>query len=84
MDDQLIALLERLNLEPSGVLSPLSGGDIAEVASLETRQGTVVAKRDDPQRLAGEAEGLNALHMMPWRGVRCECPGCWARKGPGC
>lgn len=62
MDDQLIALLERLNLEPSGVLSPLSGGDIAEVASLETRQGTVVAKRDDPQRLAGEAEGLNALH----------------------
>ncbi|WP_458526511.1 fructosamine kinase family protein [Onishia taeanensis] len=62
MDDQLAALLERLALEPTGTLSPLSGGDIAEVARLETRQGAVVAKRDDPERLAGEAEGLRALH----------------------
>ncbi|MGB8713195.1 MAG: fructosamine kinase family protein [Onishia taeanensis] len=62
MDDQLTAMLERLDLEPSGALSPLSGGDIAEVASLETRQGAIVVKRDDPQRLAGEAEGLSALH----------------------
>lgn len=62
MDDQLSALLERLDLEPSGALSPLSGGDIAEVAGLETRQGTIVVKRDDPQRLAGEAEGLSVLH----------------------
>lgn len=61
MDDRLTALLERLDLEPSGALSPLSGGDIAEVARLETRQGAIVVKRDDPERLAGEAEGLNAL-----------------------
>ncbi|WP_136253918.1 fructosamine kinase family protein [Onishia niordana] len=62
MDDQLAALLERLDLAPNGSLSPLSGGDIADVARLETRQGPVVIKHDDPARLDGEAEGLNALH----------------------
>ena len=62
MDDRLAALLERLDLAPSGPLEPLSGGDIAEVARLETRQGPVVVKRDDAARLAGEADGLAALH----------------------
>lgn len=58
---QLVQAIEQLGLD---LLSPprtLSGGDIAEVRLVETRQGLVVAKRDDPGRLAGEAEGLRAL-----------------------
>ncbi len=40
----------------------MSGGDIAAVYWLDTDQGAVVAKRDDPERLSGEADGLRALH----------------------
>ncbi|MCK2183751.1 fructosamine kinase family protein [Halomonas getboli] len=60
-DEALEALLNRLGLRPRGSLEPLSGGDIAAVYRLETDRGEVVLKRDDPARLAGEAEGLQAL-----------------------
>ncbi|GHB08184.1 fructosamine kinase family protein [Modicisalibacter luteus] len=53
--------LETLGLTASGEPTPLSGGDIAAVWRLETREGVVVLKQDDAQRLAGEADGLQAL-----------------------
>ncbi|WP_111412791.1 fructosamine kinase family protein [Billgrantia lactosivorans] len=61
MDTTLDALLEATGLSPMGPSHPLGGGDIAAVYRLETSRGPVVAKRDDPGRLAGEAEGLEAL-----------------------
>ncbi|HSP58411.1 MAG TPA: fructosamine kinase family protein [Halomonas sp.] len=61
MEDELSSLLQALGLVPRGVPKPLSGGDIAAVYRLETRQGTVIIKHDDAERLAGEAEGLRAL-----------------------
>lgn len=54
--------IEALGLSPQGEPTPLSGGDIAEVWSLETAQGRVVLKQDDTVRLSGEADGLRALH----------------------
>lgn len=61
MEPALSTLLERHGLTPRGELQPLGGGDIAAVHRLETQRGPVVVKRDDPGRLAGEAEGLQAL-----------------------
>ncbi|MDQ7727081.1 fructosamine kinase family protein [Halomonas sp. SpR8] len=61
MDATLSQLLESIDLTPTGNLQPLSGGDIAAVYRLETRQGLVVIKHDDAARLNGEAEGLRAL-----------------------
>ncbi|BBI49420.1 hypothetical protein HORIV_18410 [Vreelandella olivaria] len=61
MDATLSQLLESIELTPAGSLQPLSGGDIAAVYRLETRQGQVVIKHDDAARLHGEAEGLRAL-----------------------
>lgn len=61
MDATLRQLLESIDLTPSGNLQPLSGGDIAAVYRLETRQGQVVVKQDYPARLRGEAEGLRTL-----------------------
>lgn len=66
-DDALMALLDRLDLGPRGSLEPLSGGDIAAVYRLATDRGEVVLKRDDPERLAGEAEGLRALKAATTR-----------------
>lgn len=53
--------LEALGLRPRSEPTPLAGGDIAAVWTLETAQGRVVVKRDDPARLVGEADGLRAL-----------------------
>ncbi|XGA78760.1 fructosamine kinase family protein [Halomonas sp. CH40] len=61
MTDSLDALLETAGLTGRGSLQPLSGGDIAAVYRLATDQGDVVVKSDSPERLAGEAEGLQAL-----------------------
>ncbi len=61
MDRTLSALLEARGLSPQGALKPLGGGDIAAVYRLETSQGAVVVKHDDAERLAGEADGLQAL-----------------------
>lgn len=61
MDATLSQLLNAIALTPTGDLQPLSGGDIAAVYRLETRQGQVVIKHDDAARLRGEAEGLRAL-----------------------
>lgn len=61
MLDSLDALLETAGLTGRGSLLPLSGGDIAAVYRLTTDQGDVVVKSDVPARLAGEAEGLQAL-----------------------
>ncbi|MGP9766065.1 fructosamine kinase family protein [Halomonas sp. AOP13-D3-9] len=61
MDATLNQLLESIELTPSGDLQSLSGGDIAAVYRLDTRQGQVVIKHDDAARLRGEAEGLRAL-----------------------
>ena len=66
-DDALMALLDRLDLGPRGSLEPLSGGDIAAVYRLATDRGEVELKRDDPERLAGEAEGLRALKAATTR-----------------
>lgn len=62
MDRKLALLLEARGLSPRGALRPLGGGDMAAVHWLETDQGAVVVKQDDAQRLAGEADGLRALH----------------------
>ncbi|MGM0982327.1 MAG: fructosamine kinase family protein [Pseudomonadota bacterium] len=62
MDESLSALLSAAGLTPRGELQALSGGDIAAVFRLATDQGEVVVKHDDPERLAGEADGLRALH----------------------
>lgn len=61
MDAALRQLLESIELSPGDDLKPLSGGDIAAVYRLETRQRQVVIKHDDATRLRGEAEGLRAL-----------------------
>lgn len=61
MERALSALLESLGLPPDGTLRPLGGGDMAAAYRLETPQGAVVAKRDDTERLRGEADGLRAL-----------------------
>ncbi|PAU76777.1 fructosamine kinase family protein [Halomonas salipaludis] len=61
MDASLEELLASLALTPRGELRSMSGGDIATVYRLDTDQGAVVVKRDDGQRLAGEADGLAAL-----------------------
>ncbi|MBS9404505.1 fructosamine kinase family protein [Halomonas sp. TRM85114] len=61
MENELSNLLQELDLVPCGALKPLSGGDIAAVYRLETRQGTVIIKHDDAERLAGEADGLRTL-----------------------
>ncbi|MBD3898216.1 fructosamine kinase family protein [Halomonas sp. ML-15] len=61
MDASLERVLTSLSLTPRGELRPMSGGDIAAVYWLDTDQGAVVVKRDDGQRLAGEADGLEAL-----------------------
>ncbi|UYV19979.1 fructosamine kinase family protein [Halomonas qaidamensis] len=61
MDNNLSNLLDTLGLIPTDKLQPLSGGDIAAVYALMTRQGQVVIKHDNPARLLGEAEGLRTL-----------------------
>lgn len=61
MERALSAQLEAAGLRPRGAPRPLGGGDIAAVYRLDTDQGAVVVKRDDPERLAGEADGLRAL-----------------------
>jgi fructosamine-3-kinase len=61
MDRTLTALLEAQGLTAMGEMHPLGGGDIAAVYRLETSQGPVVIKQDDAERLAGEADGLQAL-----------------------
>ncbi len=61
MEDELSNLLQELGLVPRGALKPLSGGDIAAVYRLLTRQGAVIIKHDDAKRLEGEAEGLRTL-----------------------
>lgn len=72
MDEILNALLHEAGIAPRGDLQPLSGGDIAAVYRLATQQGEVVVKQDDAARLAGEADGLRALHgarsglVVPW------------------
>jgi len=53
--------LARLGLEIAGEPRALAGGDIAAVSRVETRQGPVVVKRDDPRTLAAEADGLRVL-----------------------
>ncbi|WP_075878928.1 fructosamine kinase family protein [Vreelandella massiliensis] len=57
----LQSLLEEKKLTPVSNLQALSGGDMAAVYRLETRQGTVVVKHDAATRLQGEADGLQAL-----------------------
>ncbi|WP_425283458.1 fructosamine kinase family protein [Halomonas daqiaonensis] len=61
MNETLVSLLSDAGLTPRGEPQALSGGDIAEVFRLATDQGEVVVKHDDPERLAGEADGLRAL-----------------------
>ena len=61
MEATLGELLASLALTPRGELRAMTGGDIAAVYWLDTDQGAVVVKRDDGQRLAGEADGLEAL-----------------------
>jgi len=61
MERALEALLVSAGLTPRGEMAPLGGGDIAAVYRLATDGGDVVVKRDDPLRLAGEADGLRAL-----------------------
>jgi fructosamine-3-kinase len=61
MEAQLSNLLQEIGLVPQGVLKSLGGGDISAVYRLETRQGAVIVKHDDAERLAGEAEGLRTL-----------------------
>ncbi|MDR5859456.1 fructosamine kinase family protein [Halomonas eurihalina] len=61
MDSELRDFLRSIDLSPQGEPRPLGGGDIAAVSWLETDQGPVVIKRDDPERLSGEAEGLRVL-----------------------
>lgn len=61
MNNTLNALLNNAGLRPQGTLQPLSGGDSAATYRLSTDAGDVVVKRDDPARLAGEADGLRAL-----------------------
>ncbi|QTP54353.1 phosphotransferase [Billgrantia sulfidoxydans] len=61
MERTLADLLDTLGLSSRGELQTLGGGDIAAVYRLETSQGAVVVKRDDPRRVAGEADGLLAL-----------------------
>lgn len=61
LDETLASLLSDAGLTPRGEPQPLGGGDIATVYRLATDQGEVVVKRDDPERLAGEADGLRAL-----------------------
>ncbi|GGX91834.1 fructosamine kinase [Litchfieldella qijiaojingensis] len=61
MERHLRKLLSALGLTPLGKLRPLAGGDIAAVYRLDTDLGMVVIKHDDPERLAGEADGLRAL-----------------------
>ncbi|MCH4562598.1 fructosamine kinase family protein [Halomonas sp. EGI 63088] len=67
MQADLVELLERHGLTPQGELRPLGGGDIAAVYRLTTAQGAVVIKHDAPARLAGEAEGLQALRAAGTR-----------------
>lgn len=61
MQEALESLLERLGCRPTGRPVALSGGDMAAVYRLGTDAGELVIKRDAPERLAGEAEGLRAL-----------------------
>lgn len=61
MEATLEQRLAATGLVPAGEPEPLAGGDIAAVYRLATDQGPVVVKRDDPDRLAGEADGLRAL-----------------------
>ncbi|MCH4810443.1 fructosamine kinase family protein [Vreelandella neptunia] len=61
MNSTLKTLLNDAGLIPQGALSPLSGGDSAATYRLGTDAGEVVVKRDNPARLAGEADGLRAL-----------------------
>ena len=61
INQSLASLLNDAGLTPRGQPTPLGGGDIAEVSRLVTDQGEVVVKRDAPERLAGEADGLRAL-----------------------
>ncbi|MGC3873830.1 fructosamine kinase family protein [Halomonas sp. GXIMD04776] len=54
--------LQALDITSRGDLTPLSGGDSAALWQLDSDQGRVVVKQDDPARLAGEVDGLRALH----------------------
>lgn len=61
METTLRERLTRLGVVVRGEPRRMSGGDIAAVYLLDTNQGALVVKRDDPRRLAGEADGLRAL-----------------------
>ncbi|MCE8032566.1 MAG: fructosamine kinase family protein [Halomonas sp.] len=61
MEQALETLLKTRGLSPRGTLRALGGGDIAAVYWLETSGGPVVVKRDNAERLSGEADGLRAL-----------------------
>lgn len=67
MDSELRDCLNSLDLVPRGEPRSLGGGDIAAVSWLDTDQGPVVIKHDDPERLAGEAEGLRVLRQASSR-----------------
>ncbi|MDT8894250.1 fructosamine kinase family protein [Halomonas sp. I1] len=67
MDTEWRDCLSSLDLVPRGEPRPLGGGDIAAVSWLDTDQGAVVIKRDDPERLSGEAEGLRTLRQASSR-----------------
>jgi len=62
IDETLAALLSAAGLTPQSEPQALGGGDIAAVFRLMTQHGEIVVKCDDPERLAGEADGLRALH----------------------
>lgn len=62
MDERLAEQLVSAGFTAEGGLEPLSGGDMAAVYRMATNRGPVVVKQDDPERLAGEADGLRALH----------------------
>ncbi|RTR00478.1 fructosamine kinase family protein [Halomonas nitroreducens] len=67
MHQELEGLLGHIGLTPYGEPAGLAGGDIAAVFRLDTDQGAVVIKRDAPDRLAGEAEGLTVLREAATR-----------------
>ena len=67
METPVREMLASLALVPRGEPRPLGGGDSASVAWLDTQQGPVIIKRDDAERLTGEADGLRALRESATR-----------------
>ncbi|RKR06146.1 fructosamine-3-kinase [Kushneria sinocarnis] len=56
-----IAIIEQLDLTPTGRPQPLSGGDIGELWRVDTNQGSVVVKHATAYAIQAEADGLQAL-----------------------